>query len=225
MKTIIINNANDYAFIISELSGKNFTAKDGHELSRLCEVAAPIICDRTIDAISAYRDPSYAPAVHIDISKKNAHAMDDFFKTWGCDRYSDYLYLDAVEHDVYDSIDDVPSDKVDFTFVVYDLTELEKLIEDVAQKLSELGEDTDFLLNYLVPDGEGAIEYENGERAVGDPALIWEIRDGKVKNPNAKIIIFGSNHEAFLYYGSILVPNVLGADWKRLWNVDIVVEM
>jgi ABC-type amino acid transport substrate-binding protein len=72
---------------------------------------------------------------------------------------------------------------------------------------------------------EGAIEYENGEREVGDPSLVWEIRDGQVKNPNAKIIIFGSDREALLYYGSILVPNVLEAEWKRIFNVAVTVEI
>ncbi len=221
----IINNANDYASIISELTGKNYFAITGRDLCKICEEAAPILCDRTIDAISAYREPCHAPTVHIAISKKNSYAMDDFFKAIGCDRYSDYCYLDAVEYDEYDSIDDVPSDKVDFTFVIEDLSKLEKLINDVAKKLSELDEDTDFILNYLVPMDEGAIEYENGEREVGDPSLVWEIRDGQVKNPNAKIIIFGSDREALLYYGSILVPNVLEAEWKRIFNVDVTVEI
>jgi hypothetical protein len=221
----IVNNANDYASIISELTGKNHFAITDRDLCKVCEEAAPILCDRTIDAISAYREPCYAPTVHIAISKKNSYAMDDFFKAIGCDRYSDYCYLDAVEYDEYDSIDDVPSDKVDFTFIIDDLSKLETLINDVAKKLSELGEDTDFILNYLVPMDEGAIEYENGEREVGDPSLVWEIRDGQVKNPNAKIVIFGSDREALLYYGSILVPNVLEAEWKRIFNVDVTVEI
>ena len=59
---------------------------------------------------------------------------------------------------------------------------------------------------------------------MGDPALVWEIRDGKVKNPNAKIVIFGADRDALVYYGYNLVANVLEASWKQLFNVDIVVE-
>ena len=42
--------------------------------------------------------------------------MDSFFAAQGCD--DDYMYLDADEYSEYDSIDDVPSEKVDFTFVI-----------------------------------------------------------------------------------------------------------
>jgi hypothetical protein len=104
------------------------------------------------------------------------------------------------------------------------LQEQTEYLNTTLEKLSELGEDVDFLLNYLVPMSEGAIEYENGEREVGDPSLVWEIRDGKVKNPNAKIVIFGADRDALVYYGYTLVANVLEASWKRLFNVDIVVE-
>ena len=224
MRTIFIKNENDYASFISELCGKTFVAKDSRELCKACEEAAPILCGKTMDDVASYREPLYAPTVHIAISKKNAHAIDAFFKEKDRTR-DDYLYLDTAEYEAYDSIDAVPTDKVDFSFVVDDLAEIEKLIGDVAAKLSELGEDADFLLNYLVPMREGAIEYENGEREVGDPALVWEIRDGKVKNPNAKIVIFGADRDALVYYGYNLVANVLEASWKQLFNVDIVVEV
>ena len=225
MKTIFINNENDYTSIISELSGKNYSVQNACELCEVCKEVAPLLCGKTLDAISAYREPCYAPTVHIEISKKNAYAMDDFFKNYEMDLNNDYLYLDTENYECHDTIEACHTEKVDFTFVIDDLTVLEKLISDVAQKLLELGENADFALNYLVPMDEGAIEYENGKREVGDPSLIWEIREGKVKNPNAKVIIFGANREALLYYGSTLVPNVLGAEWKRVFNVDIAIEI
>ena len=93
MRTICINNENDYASLLSELCGKTFVVKDSHELCKACEEAAPLLCGKTMDDIEC-RDPRYAPTVHIAISKKNAHAMDAFFKEIVCNGYDDYLYLD-----------------------------------------------------------------------------------------------------------------------------------
>ena len=118
MRTICINNENDYASLLSELCGKTFVVKDSSELYKVCEEAAPLLCGKTMDDIEC-RDPRYAPTVHIAISKKNAHAMDAFFKENVCNGYNDYLYLDTMEYEVYDSVDAVPSDKVDFSFVVF----------------------------------------------------------------------------------------------------------
>ena len=43
MKTIFINNENDYATILSELSGLNLTATNSKELIEACKAAEPIM--------------------------------------------------------------------------------------------------------------------------------------------------------------------------------------
>ena len=150
--------------------------------------------------------------------------MDKFFKEKGYDRLSDYWYLDSVEHDEYDSIDEVPTDKVDITFVFEYLNKFDEFIHDVADKLKELGEDTEMDLNFIFPEGDGAMEYEDGTREDYDPSLTWKFTNGEIKNPNAKIIIFGDKTWQGLYHGYTLLADRPIADWKRLCNVDIAVE-
>ena len=229
MKTIFINNENDYASILSELSGLNLTATNSKELIEACKAAEPIMmADMEIEEFKdpmRCRDASYAPTVHIRISKKNAHAMDDFFKNYEVDLDDDYHYQDTKEYEWHDTIDECPTDIIDFTFIFWDLKKFDKFIHDVAKKLKELGEDTELDLNFIFPESDGAMEYEDGTREDYDPSLTWKITNGEIKNPNAKIIIFGSKKWQVLYHGYTLLSDMPIADWKRLWNVDIVVEI
>ena len=229
MKTIFINNENDYATILSELSGLNLTATNSKELIEACKAAEPIMmADMEIEEFKdpmRCRDACYAPTVHIRISKANAHAMDDFFKNYEVDLDDDYHYQDTNEYEWHDTIEECPTDIIDFTFVFWDLKKFDKFIRDVAEKLKELGEDTELDLNFIFPESDGAMEYEDGTREDYDPSLTWKITNGEIKNPNAKIIIFGSKKWQVLYHGYTLLADMPIADWKRLWNVDIVVEM
>ena len=229
MKTIFINNENDYATILSELSGLNLTATNSKELIEACKAAEPIMmADMEIEEFKdpmRCRDACYAPTVHIRISKANAHAMDDFFKNYEVDLDDDYHYQDTNEYEWHDTIEECPTDIIDFTFVFWDLKKFDKFIHDVAEKLKELGEDTELDLNFIFPESDGAMEYEDGTREDYDPSLTWKITNGEIKNPNAKIIIFGSKKWQVLYHGYTLLSDMPIADWKRLWNVDIVVEI
>ena len=229
MKTIFINNENDYATILSELSGLNLTATNSKELVEACKAAEPIMmADMEIEEFKdpmRCRDASYAPTVHIRISKANAHAMDDFFKNYEVDLDDDYHYQDIKEYEWHDTIEECPTDIIDFTFVFWDLKKFDKFIHDVAEKLKALGEDTELDLNFIFPESDGAMEYEDGTREDYDPSLTWKITNGEIKNPNAKIIIFGSKKWQVLYHGYTLLSDMPIADWKRLWNVDIVVEI
>lgn len=229
MKTIFINNENDYATILSELSGLNLTATNSKELIEACKAAEPIMmADMEIEEFKdpmRCRNACYDPTVHIRISKANAHAMDDFFKNYEVDLDDDYHYQDTNEYEWHDTIEECPTDIIDFTFVFWDLKKFDKFIHDVAEKLKELGEDTELDLNFIFPESDGAMEYEDGTREDYDPSLTWKITNGEIKNPNAKIIIFGSKKWQVLYHGYTLLADMPIADWKRLWNVDIVVEM
>ena len=54
-----------------------------------------------------------------------------------------------------------------------------------------------------MPDDEGAIEYENGEREDGAPPLAWEIGGEIIKAPNSKIIVYEALTEAAMsHYGA-----------------------
>ena len=122
MTTFIIKNEKDFEKVIEAKFGVKCTIDSVEDLydvtekiyaTKYAEADLPKDIDRTLDY-------SYCPTVHIEISKKNAYAMDEFFKDIKCGGFgtgcSDYTYLDADEYDEYDSIDEVPSDKVDFTF-------------------------------------------------------------------------------------------------------------
>ena len=225
MRTIFIKNENDYATLLSELSGLNLSATNSKELIEACKAAEPILmADMEIKDPMRCRDACYAPTVHIRISKKNAHAMDDFFKNYEVDLDDDYHYQDIKEYEWHDTIEECPTDIIDFTFVFWDLKKFDKFIHDVAEKLKELGEDTDLDLNFIFPESDGAMEYEDGTREDYDPSLTWKISKGEIKNPNAKIIIFGDKKWQVLYHGYTLLADMPIADWKRLFNVDIVVE-
>ena len=229
MKTIFINNENDYATILSELSGLNLTATNSKELIEACKAAEPIMmADMEIEEFKdpmRCRDACYAPTVHIRISKANAHAMDDFFKNYEVDLDDDYHYQDTKEYEWHDTIEECPTDIIDFTFVFWDLKKFDKFIHDVEKTLKEFGEDTELDLNFIFPESDGAMEYEDGTREDYDPSLTWKITNGEIKNPNAKIIIFGDKKWQVLYHGYTLLADMPIADWKRLCNIDIVVEM
>ena len=69
------------------------------------------------------------------------------------------------------------------------------------------------------------MEYEDGTREDYDPSLTWKISKGEIKNPNAKIIIFGDKKWQVLYHGYTLLADMPIVDWKRLLNVYVVEEM
>ena len=228
MRTIKITNENDYASLLSELSGLNLTANNKDELVAACKAAEPILmADQEIEVFKdpfRCREASYAPTVHIRISKANAHAMDDFFKNYDIDLDNDYIYQDTENYEWHDTIEECPTDIIDFTFIFWPLEKFDKFIHDVAEKLKEVGEDTEMDLNFIFPEDDGAMEYEDGTREEFDPSLTWKFSGGEIKNPNAKIIIFGDKKWQVLFHGYTLLADMPIADWKRLWNVDIVVE-
>ena len=226
MRTITINNENDFATIISEFCGKTFTANSREELRTVCEKAAPILWDnRTMDYIVDYHDPSYAPTVHIHISKKNAYEMDKFFKNYDINSNWDYNYLDTDRYEEHQTIEECPTEDVDFSFVFWDLNRLENFVNDIAKKLKTLDEDTNFALNFIFPEGDGAIEYKDGTRDDWDPSLIWKIRKGEVETPNCKMIMFGKYPTEVLYHCYTLFEELSIADWRSKFDVEFVIEV
>ena len=226
MRTIKITTENDYAALVSELTGKNATANCGAELRKICEDAIPLLWkNRTEDDLIRWYDASYAPTVIIRLNKKNAHALDEFLRNYEISLMDDYIYNSLEDGEIYDSIEECPGDKVDISFILFDLSVLNKLLEDVAGKLSELNEDADVLLTFLFPKDDGAFVYTNGARENGNCSLVWEITDGKIKNLNSKMIILGDDFRSILYHGIFLLAETSIADWKRLFNVDIEVEI
>ena len=99
MRTSKITNENDYASLLSELSGLKLIANNKEELIAVCKVAELIrMADQEIEVFKdpmRCRDACYAPTVHIKISGANAHAMKEFFKNYEVDLDDDYHYQDT----------------------------------------------------------------------------------------------------------------------------------
>ena len=228
MRTVHIANENDFAALLSELFGKKANASTSEELRALCESFVPAVLPQykdRIDHFYGHRSCSYAPAVHIAISKKNAPALDELFRTFEVDLDEDDYYLDDEIYEPYPSIEDCPTDRVHFTFILYSMADLPEILSATAAKLAELGEDTDLIVNLLFPDKDGTIINDRGERWTGvDPALVWELRNGEIKRPNAKMVIFGDDLGLLLLHGCTTLADMPIADWKRLFGVEFEVE-
>ena len=230
MTTFIIKNEKDFEKVIEAKFGVKCTIDN---VKDLYDVTEKIYATKYEDAdlpkdINRALDYGYCPTVHIEISKKNAYAMDEFFKGMKCGGYGtcccDYTYLDADEYDEYGSIDEVPSDKVDFTFDTR-LMEVNSLIEAVAKKLKELGEDTDLEVNWIFPDGyEGTILKRDGKEMGKTRGLVWSISDGNVTKPDGTLVIFGEEDMVFLPVLRFIFTELTVAQWKELCGVDIEVR-
>ena len=229
MRTVHIANENDFAALLSELTGRKVTASTSEELCALCESIVPDVIPEykaKPERIYGYRSCSYAPSVHIAISKKNAHVMDELFRSLDrVDIDEEIYYLDDEVYEPYPSIEDCPTDRVRFTFIPWSMADLPAILSATAAKLSELGEDADLIVNFFFPDKDGTIINEKGERWTDvDPALIWEIRNGEIKQPNAKMVIFGDDLGLLLFHGCTTLADIPIADWKRLFGVEFEVE-
>ena len=228
MRTVRIEKETDFATLLSELFGKKATASSSEELRALCESFVPAVLPEykeNIEDFYGYRPCSYAPAVHIAISKKNAHALDALFRSLAVDIDEEIYYLDDEEYEPYPSIEACPTDRVHFTFILGSMAELPAILTATAAKLAELGEDADLIVNLLFPDKDGTIINGKGERWEGvDPALVWELRGGEIKQPNAKMVIFGDDLGLLLFHGCTTLADMPIADWKRLFGVEFEVE-
>ena len=226
MKTIKITNENDYAQIFSKRCGCHCAAKSKNALTHLCEDIIPAASERytNIDELNTYCDHSFALITHIKISKKNAREMDKFFLNYEA-QISDYEYLDGYSYDLYDDIDDCPSDIVDFTFIPTDLFILDEIINKAAIKLQELGESTELRLNFIFTDGEGIILDANGNEINDgyEPAFIWKLANGVVEKPNCRMVIYGDDVDNLLYYGCHLFTDFSVSDWRNVFGVEIEV--
>ena len=230
MTTFIIKNEKDFEKVIEAKFGVKCTidnVKDLYDITEKIYQAKYADADLPKD-IDRALDYSYCPTVHIEISKKNAYAMDEFFKGMKCGGFgtccSDYTYRDSDEYDEYDSIDEVPSDKVDFTFDT-ELVNVNSLIELVAKKLKELGEDADFVVNWIFPYGfEGTILNRDGEEMANSRGLLWKIENGEVTHPDGTLVIFGEEDMVLLPVLRFIFTELTVAQWKELCGVDIEVR-
>ena len=82
MTTFIIKNEKDFEKVIEAKFGVKCTIDN---VKDLYDITEKIYATKYADAdlpkdIDGALDYSYCPTVHIEISKKNAYAMDEFFK-------------------------------------------------------------------------------------------------------------------------------------------------
>jgi hypothetical protein len=231
MTTIKIGSEKDFEKVIEAKFGVKCTIDN---VKDLYDVTEKIYATKYAEAdlpkdINRALNYSYCPTVHIEISKKNAYAMDEFFKGMKRGSFGSYCcdctYLDSDEYWEYDSIDEVPSDKVDFTFETQ-LMEVNSLVEVVAKKLKELGEDTNLEVNWIFPDGyEGTILKRNGEEMGVTRGLVWNISDGNVTKPDGTLVIFGEEDMVLLPVLRFVFTELTVAQWKELCGVDIEVKI
>ena len=226
MKTIKITNENDYAQIFSKRCGCHCAAKSKNALTHLCEDLIPAVSERftSLDELVSAWGTSYAPNVHIEVSKKNAKVISGLVETYEI-VIDDLTYLDSEEYEQHEEIEDCPTNTVDINFVICDLAKLDEIISVVAGKLDVLGEDANVSLNFIFPEGQGT--FLNNEGTIidnsRDPSLIWKIRNGNVIKPDSRMVIFGDDIDNILYYGCHLFRDISVADWKNLFGVEIEV--
>lgn len=226
MKTIPIKCENDYAQIFSVRSGCNCTADSNRALTSLCEMLIPAVSERAscLNDLLAWRPYSYAPTLHIELKKETAPQINAIVEEYN-DVIDDLMYLDTNEYEQHEEIESCPTDIVDISFCVWNLSKLNDIIYAIANKLGELEADAKASLNFIFPEGEGVyLDYDGNVTDTSyDPSLVWEIKRGKVEMPHCRMVIYGDDVDNLLYYGYYLFSDISVAEWRDLLGVEIEV--